>query len=645
LQQLLAQHDALDGMRTARGAVAANQRGADLRVAFGGLKFTGHSGEKALEHELHLHPDDRVKRPGHTHVRLKRRAAGEDAFIRRGNVRVRAEHGGHAAIEIPAKSDLLARGFAVDVEHDNLRRSVLGNLRKQVVGLAKGVVAGGHKDAPLHVDNGILLAGGQFAFIHSEAGCADSVIGRADDAAAAHMRILRHGHVFKNLFFVPDVVAGRDHVRTQVEELFRNRRRQAEATGGVFAVDDEQVNGVGFNDVPEVLVDDVAAGRAKDVADEEDIHTEECNAVAMRDKLSSMIDLVWNFPLLEEQAAMWREHLAAAFAEYGREPVESQRPSFRTVELKLRERAAAWLGFPVQRTWITCGGHHGTLNALLASGLAGERVAVEGTTYPGFLDQCRLTKTDVVACAIDGDGLIPEALRAACEQARTAKRPITGLFTMPSVQNPMGFVTPLARREEIAKIAREYELKIIEDDAYGFMEAAAPPNYAVLAPERTFYVRGLAKSFSPAVRTGFLVAPESAEAAMVMSLKNTATGTDVLQNMAALAMCEDGTVEQVMEHKRIEGAIRNRESRTLLGASAAPGAPCAWHVWVRLRDGVDGHAVVAAMKKLDVMVSPGDACAAVPEYGRGLRLALGAEIKRERTLEGVARVAEFLRRT
>jgi len=46
-----------------------------------------------------------------------------------------------------------------------------------------------------------------------------------------------------------------------------------------------------------------------------------------------------------------------------------------------------------------------------------------------------------------------------------------------------------------------------------------------------------------------------------------------------------------------------------------------------------------------VLVSPGDSCAAAPEYGRGIRLALGAEVKRERTLEGVARVAEYLRRT
>lgn len=336
---------------------------------------------------------------------------------------------------------------------------------------------------------------------------------------------------------------------------------------------------------------------------------------------------------------MWRKHLAMAMDEYSREPVESQRPSFRTVDGSLRARAAKLLGFPVERTWMTCGGHHGTLTALLASGLAGQRVVVEGNSYPGFLIQCRLTKTEFVACAFDDEGMLPAALREIC-----VRGDVQGLFLMPTVQNPMGFVTPLKRREELTAIARAFDLKIIEDDAYGYLEPAPPPNFAMLAPERTFYVRGLAKSFAPGARTGFLVAPESASAVMTTALISTTTGTAVPQNMAGLAMMEDGTLEQLIADKRAEGAIRNSEARALLGAAAAPGARCAWHMWVWLGEGMSGNDVVEAMKKVNVMISPGDGCAAGSGYGRGLRLALGAEVKRERTLEGVARVAEFLRR-
>ncbi|HEY4358858.1 MAG TPA: PLP-dependent aminotransferase family protein [Acidobacteriaceae bacterium] len=355
-----------------------------------------------------------------------------------------------------------------------------------------------------------------------------------------------------------------------------------------------------------------------------------------------MIDLVWNFPLLPEQKEMWGRYLTAAVADYAQQPVESQRPSFRTVDSAMRERAANWLGFPAERTWMTSGGHHGNLNALFASGLAGTRFVLEGASYPGFLDQCRITRTEMTACAIDNDGLLPDALREVCVAAQAEGRPIRGLFTMPTVQNPRGFVTPLQRRQAIVAMAREFGLTIIEDDAYGFMQEDAPPNYAVLAPERAFYVRGLAKSFAPGARTGFLVAPESATAELVTSLRCTATGTDVPQNMAALAMCEDGTLDTLMRDKRIEGARRNREARGILGEAAAPGAASAWHLWVRLQDGVDPRAVAAAMAEQSVLLSSGHWCAVSPEYGQGVRVALGGEVDRERTMEGVMRLAGYL---
>lgn len=357
-----------------------------------------------------------------------------------------------------------------------------------------------------------------------------------------------------------------------------------------------------------------------------------------------MIDLVWNFPLLAGQQEMWLRYLTAALGDSGSEPLESLRPSFRTTEMAMRERAARWMGFPVERTWLTCGGHHGTLNALLASGLAGARVAMEGVSYPGFLDQCRLTKTAMAACTVDELGLLPESLREVCVRGRAEGSPVRGLFTMPTVQNPLGFVTPEERRREIVAIAREFDLIIIEDDAYGFMEAPAPVSYARLAPECTFYVRGLAKSLAPGARTGFLVAPESAAGAVASSLKCTATGTDVLQNRAALAMCEDGALARLMDEKREEGARRNAAARALLGDGVAVGAQCAWHLWVRLPEGVEPGDVEHACREAGAMVTNGRACAVGPEFGRGIRIALGGEVERERMLEGVERVAEVLRR-
>jgi hypothetical protein len=69
------------------------------------------------------------------------------------------------------------------------------------------------------------------------------------------------------------MVAGGDDVRAEVEEFFRDGGRDAETAGGVFAVDDEEIDGVSFDELGQVLAYDVAARRAEDVADEENVHS------------------------------------------------------------------------------------------------------------------------------------------------------------------------------------------------------------------------------------------------------------------------------------------------------------------------------------------------------------------------------------
>ena len=156
----------------------------------------------------------------------------------------------------------------MEVEEDDLGL----DFTEEFVGLAEGVVAGGHEDAALQVHDGVGLACGEFALVDAEAGGADGVVRGAEDAAASDMGICGDGHVFEDLFFVPDVVAGGDDVGAEVEELVGDGGRDAEAASGVLTVDDEEVDGVGFEDVGEVFADDVAAGGAKDIADEKDIH-------------------------------------------------------------------------------------------------------------------------------------------------------------------------------------------------------------------------------------------------------------------------------------------------------------------------------------------------------------------------------------
>jgi DNA-binding transcriptional MocR family regulator len=353
-----------------------------------------------------------------------------------------------------------------------------------------------------------------------------------------------------------------------------------------------------------------------------------------------MIDLVWNFPLFAEQGAEWQGYLRRAVDELAVDDARLMRPSFRGGDAGLRVRAAKWLGVEAERAWIVCGGHHGTLVSLLVAGLGGKAVAVEEITYTAMLEQGQMLGIKVVSCALDGEGMKPEALREACE-----RETVSGVFLMPTVHNPLGIVAGLERRKAIVEIAREFDLILIEDDAYGFMEPEAAANYAVLAPERTFYVRGLSKSYAPATRTGFVVCPERFVGEMENVIRNTTTGTSLAHNTAAVELIEDGTLERVIAAKLVEGARRNALGRDILGEAVGVGARSAWHLWVSLPEGLTAVEAQRVCLERGVMVS-GAAGFTAPgvEVPRALRIGMGGEVERSRVEEGLGIVAGVIGR-
>jgi DNA-binding transcriptional MocR family regulator len=359
-------------------------------------------------------------------------------------------------------------------------------------------------------------------------------------------------------------------------------------------------------------------------------------------RIGSMIEMQYNFPLLAEQGVQWQQRLRAAVEQLHPESAEEMRPTFRMKRLEHREIAAKWLGSEPETTWIVCGGHHGTLVSMMAAGLAGKTVAFDEVSYTGGLEQARMLGCKVVSVAYDGEGMRADSLRAVCEREAAAETPVAAVYTMPTVHNPLTCVASLQRRREIMEVAREFDLLIVQDDAYGYMETDAPPHYAVLAPERTFYTRGLSKSYAPAMQTGFLIAPERFVAAIDGALKNSTTGTSLVNNIAALSMVADGTVDAVIAEKIVEGKRRNAAARELLGDAAFPGAEAAWLLWVLLPEGMSAEEAEASCAAKGVLVSGGNWFAVPGVVTRGLRIGLGGEVEFERMMEGVRVVAEVV---
>ena len=138
--------------------------------------------------------------------------------------------------------------------------------------------------------------------------------------------------------------------------------------------------------------------------------------------------------------------------------------------------------------------------------------------------------------------------------------------------------------------------------------------------------------------------PERFVGAMENVLKNTTTGTALAHNMAMMEVIEDGTLERVMEAKRVEGARRNKAARVVLGESAMPGAACAWHLWLSLPEGLSAADAQRVCLERGVMVSGAKVFTAPGvEVPRALRIGMGGEVSREVVEEGLGIVAGVLR--
>ena len=155
-----------------------------------------HAGEEAPQHRLDLVADDRLRRPHHADVGHVRRAARQDARVRRRHVRVRAEHGRRRGR--PGSGPSPASRSSPQRAYRRRRSRRSATLCERGVGGAERVVDLGHERAALEVEHRHALLRQ-----HAAARRRRRVVERPQDR-----RLLIDDR--EDLFLVPDVVARGD---------------------------------------------------------------------------------------------------------------------------------------------------------------------------------------------------------------------------------------------------------------------------------------------------------------------------------------------------------------------------------------------------------------------------------------------------
>jgi GntR family transcriptional regulator / MocR family aminotransferase len=235
--------------------------------------------------------------------------------------------------------------------------------------------------------------------------------------------------------------------------------------------------------------------------------------------------------------------------------------------------------------------------SLVAAGLLrpGDRVGVEEPGYPIARDVLAAHGAQVIPCPVDADGLVVSELPAGLKL----------IYTTPSHQYPLGGRLPVPRRRALVAWARANGALIAEDDYDGeFRYDVAPlPALYGLDPEVVIYLGTTTKTFTPALRVGWLAARPQ----LVHTLARTADRLDASAGgpaqHAVLTLLTSGDLERHIRRMRHEYARRRAalaavfqdgRSGQLLGGEAG------LHVVLRTSRDADADAVTASQKGVTV---------------------------------------------
>lgn len=338
---------------------------------------------------------------------------------------------------------------------------------------------------------------------------------------------------------------------------------------------------------------------------------------------SEVIDLGLNLSAVGEAEEILRSTLKEFARSSSMESFLNYQPSAGMISHRMI--AAQWL----ERTGVRAhpdnivicnGGQHGLLLSMMALAGHGDSIATEPLTYPGARAIAHQLGISLSPVHMDQDGLDPAALRELCE----TKKP-KALYCMPVLQNPTTVTMSESRMREIAAIAEQYGLWIIEDDVYGFLAEDRPPPFASLIPERTIYLTSASKSLAPGLRIGFLAVP--AKLSHIVQEIVTMSNWMSAPLMAAVVTnwIGNGYADRLIDWHRRQARDRQNLAHEILGSYAQRTSASCYHLWMQLPEPWRMDSFSAAALREGVRVITADAFSVKRDHApHAVRLCLGA---------------------
>ena len=187
------------------------------------------------------------------------------------------------------------------------------------------------------------------------------------------------------------------------------------------------------------------------------------------------------------------------------------------------------------------------------------------------------------------------------------------LYTIPTFQNPTGGVMPMSRRVELLNYCRNAHIPIIEDDVLRDLWLEEEPPLPIKSLDQNgvvVYTGSLSKCFSPGLRLGWLVGPESVVRRLADVKMQMDYGVSVLTQQVGEELFRSGLYYEAVDETRQK--LRERRDWMLQLLERYFSDLADWDkpaggffIWVRLRNRASAEQLFSRALKERLLILPG----------------------------------------
>ena len=245
---------------------------------------------------------------------------------------------------------------------------------------------------------------------------------------------------------------------------------------------------------------------------------------------------------------------------------------------------------PVPEVWqnsdlvVTTGSQEGLSKAFEMIFNIGDSIIVEDFVYTGVLAALGPYKLNYVLIEGDGRGMRSDLLRRKLQSLRKSEIP-KAMYINPTGANPTGTILSSDRRKEILEICSEFNVLILEDDPYYFLqfddqtEDRVSSLFSLDREGRVIRFDSFSKILSSGLRVGFATGPKPLIERMMLHMQVSTMHTSGLSQVLLDNLLEEWGTEGLLKHIAfIEQFYRKRRDALNAAAENHLKGLCTWHV-------------------------------------------------------------------